>query len=184
MNLHFTAFPVLHTARLLLRQPVPEDAARMHKLRADPAVNAYIGRANSTGEEDTLRHINSVNASVENRESLYWVIELQGKAGLIGTICYWNFDIASDTVEIGYEMLPEFQCRGLMREAVLRVIEYGFNDVQVKTITAFPSADNTRSVALLEKLHFTLDIGAFAHTHDNVANLLTYTLSYTFSRTQ
>ncbi|MFZ6648969.1 GNAT family N-acetyltransferase [Undibacterium sp. TJN25] len=177
MNLHFANFPVLKTARLVLRQLVADDAADIHRLRADPAVNAFIGRPNSASMEDARKHIRSVNTSVDNRESLYWAIDLQGNSGLVGTICYWNFDLAHETVEIGYEMLPEFQGRGLMQEAAQRVIAYGFGDMDVKTITAFPSTDNVRSVALLEKLHFKADTGSFAHTHGNVDNLATYVLT-------
>lgn len=39
----FTTFPVLHTERLLLRAPEPDDAAAMFPIMADPEVMRYFG---------------------------------------------------------------------------------------------------------------------------------------------
>jgi len=177
MNLYFVDFPALKTSRLLLRQLENHDAEQIHKLRSDPAVNAYIGRSISTGVEEAAGFIKKITASIEHKQSMYWAISLREDAHLIGTICYWNFDVENDTVEIGYEMLPEFQGRGLMTEAIKRVIEYGFEEMKVKTITAFPSADNTGSVALLKNAGFKVTDKAYANSHQNVSDQVAYALT-------
>ncbi len=177
MNLNFANFPVLTTERLVLRQLAHQDAAQIHQLRSDPAVNTYIGRVLSTGVEDAAAFIKKINDSILRNESMYWAISLQEDPGLIGTICYWNFDAANEAIEIGYEMLPAFQGSGLMKEAIIRVIGYGFEEMKVKIITAFPSADNDRSIALLINTGFKADGKSYVNTHGNVENMATYTLT-------
>ncbi|MES2105726.1 MAG: GNAT family N-acetyltransferase [Pseudomonadota bacterium] len=176
MNLNFANFPVLTTERLVLRQLADQDAAQIHRLRSDPAVNAYVGRVLSTGVEEAAAFIRKINDSILRNESMYWAISLQEDPGLIGTICYWNFDTEHETIELGYEMLPAFQGKGLMKEAVIRVIGYGFEEMKAKTITAFPSADNDRSVALLINTGFKTDGKSYTNIHGDVENMATYTL--------
>lgn len=113
---------------------------------------------------------------VERKESLYWVITLKEENSLIGTICCWNFDVQNEIVEIGYEMLPEFRGRGLMKEALKKVIEYTFDGLNAKLITAFPSGVNDRSVGLLEALGFQLEDKCYNNKHTNVTDMVTYTL--------
>ncbi|MES2069818.1 MAG: GNAT family N-acetyltransferase [Pseudomonadota bacterium] len=176
LNLDFTDSPVLSTERLILRPLTPQDAGQIHKLRSDPAVNAYIGRAVSTGVPEAAAFIEKIRALISEHQGMYWGISLRQYPDLIGTICYWNFDLENAAIEIGYELLPEFQGRGLMSEAVKRVIAYGFEEMQAKIITAFLSTDNKSSVALLENAQFKLDDNYYANMHDNVKGAVTYTL--------
>jgi ribosomal-protein-alanine N-acetyltransferase len=99
----------------------------------------------------------------------------------MGTVCLWNFDPENEIVEIGYEMLPEFQGRGIMSEAIKAVTAYTFEEIKAKIITAFPSADNVNSVAILKKLNFEFENKKYNNTHENVNNIVTYTLrNHTF----
>jgi ribosomal-protein-alanine N-acetyltransferase len=179
MNLHFPTFPVLQTERLVLRQLAEHDAERIHRLRSDAVVNAAVGRKNSSGVEDALAFIEKIHVTVKSGEGMYWALDMQGSSDLIGTICLWNYDVENDTVEIGYEMLPEFHGKGLMREAIQRVIAFVFDEMNARTITAFPSAGNAPSVALLTAVHFTLDDKRYAHSHEDLADVAIYTLTRT-----
>ena len=94
----------------------------------------------------------------------------------MGAVCCWNFDLENGILEIGYELLPEFQGKGIMTEALKVVIEYTFNEMKANIITAFPSSDNLSSVTILEKLNFEIENKPYNNKHDNVANIVTYTL--------
>ncbi len=83
-----------------------------------------------------------------------WVITLKDEPKLIGTIVYWNIVKEKDQAEIGYEMLPQYHGKGVMHEALLKVIDFGFNTLGLKTIVAEPKANNQPSVKLLEKCGF------------------------------
>ena len=158
LNLETSTFPVLNTERLVLRQLVPEYAVELHQLRSDPEINRYVDRPVSTGIADALAFISKIKSFTDAGESMYWVITLAGDNNpFIGTICFWNFDKVNNTIELGYELMTTYQGKGLMAEAVTRVIQYGFEQLKAQSITAYPTADNERSIALLNKLGFTID---------------------------
>jgi ribosomal-protein-alanine N-acetyltransferase len=176
MVLDFKNFPKLITERLLLRSLEDTDYELIHKLRSDEVVNAFVGRDNSSTLEKAKEFILKIQNLVERNEGLYWVIQLKRNNDLIGTVCLWNFDLENEIVEIGYEMLPEFQGKGIMSEALKKVIAYTFEEIKAKLITAFPSSDNINSVAILEKLNFELEDESYNNTHEKVDKLVTYTL--------
>ena len=76
---------------------------------------------------------------------------------MLGSICYWNIAPQADKAEIGYEMHPDYYGKGVMQEAMQRVIQYAFSEMNVKTIEAFPVKDNIKSIQLLERNHFVRD---------------------------
>lgn len=176
LNLEYSIFPELTTARLVLRQLVPEYAIKLHQLRSDKEINQYIDRPASKNIHDALAHIGKINNLIANKQSMYWVVTLASDNNLIGTICFWNFDVLNDTIEIGYELMTEHQGKGIMAEAVNKVIDYGFNTINAKAITAFPSANNLKSVALLKKLNFVIDNTLQTDVHAKANNVLPYIL--------
>ncbi len=91
---------------------------------------------------------------IENQHAFYWVIVLKETNTVMGTICYWNLDFDATQAEMGYELHPKFQGKGIMREAALKVLEYGWNEMQLETIIAFTKLDNLKSISLLEKFNF------------------------------
>lgn len=172
----FTNFPILVTERLILRKLADTDVAEVHRLRSNPEVNKLVGRAGSATVTDTIAFINKIESLIANNESIYWAICLKEQNTLIGTVCFWNFDIENSQIETGYELLPEFQGKGLMLEAVKKVLAYGFDNLQAKIITAFPSANNAKSITLLEKINFERDLNAPAEDDETADNFLKYTL--------
>jgi ribosomal-protein-alanine N-acetyltransferase len=176
LNVDFSPFPQLTTERLLLRNISAQDLELIHKMRCDQAVNAMVGRETPTSLRQTEEFIEKIERMINANESMYWVICLKEDHRLLGAVCCWNFDVQNEIVEIGYEMLPEFQRKGIMEEALKRVIEYTFDQLNARVITAFPSAVNINSVSLLKKLHFQLEDKEYNNTHDDVEDILTYTL--------
>jgi len=176
LTLNFSDFPKLTTERVLLRRICAEDLESIHQLRSDQAVNIMIGRETPVNLSQSSEFIIKIEDLVEKRECLYWVLATKEENSLIGTICCWNFDVQNEIVEIGYEMLPEFRGRGLMKEALNKVIEYTFEGLNAKLITAFPSGVNENSVAILKALNFQLEDKSYNNKHTNVADMVTYVL--------
>ena len=178
MVLDFKNFPQLKTERLWLRSIENTDTALIHKLRSDETANKFVGRDNSSTLEKAQEYIIKIKDLTEKNECMYWIISLKEDNEGIGSVCLWNFDYENEIVEIGYEMLTEFQGRGIMTEAIKKVIEYAFTVLKARIITAFPSSDNSNSVAILEKLNFETDQNTYHNTHQSVENLVTYTLRH------
>jgi ribosomal-protein-alanine N-acetyltransferase len=154
LEINLNPFPELITSRLLLRQLSPDDAAEIFQLRSDEKVSALIDRPIANSIDDARQFINKIITIQKNNEGLMWVITLKDSPKLIGTITYWNIVKEKDEAEVGYELLPQYRGQGIMHEALLKVIEFGFKTIRLKTIVADPKAINERSVRLLEKCGF------------------------------
>jgi len=125
-------------------------------LRNNEVVNQYLGRPKATSTAGAIAFIDKITNGIANNESMYWVICFKDDLQLIGTICTWNIDIEKDTAEIGYELLPSFHGKGIMQEALTAVIDFGFNSMQLKSITAHTVPGNIASSKLLERNNFKL----------------------------
>jgi ribosomal-protein-alanine N-acetyltransferase len=178
LNLNFTPFPTLATERLLLKQLGIEDANEIMVLRSDARVNEFIDRPGPITIDEAKKFIEEIDKRVKSNESIYWAIALKNKPSyLIGTICYWNISVQNDMGEIGYELKPEYHGKGLMQEAVSKVISYGFNHLKLKLITALPNASNNKSIQLLLKNNFQLDVNYKFVSNEDAGGLLVYYLT-------
>ncbi len=150
----FTPFPVLTTDRLILRQLTSSDDKEIYALRSDDNVNKYLGRKPSKSIDDAKNFIQTITVNIKRKDSLYWAITLNGTNKLIGTICLFDFSDDNLRAEIGYELLPDYQGKGIMQEAVSKVIDFGIQYIGLNSIEAYTHAENHSSTRLLEKLNF------------------------------
>lgn len=152
--------PLLTTERLCLRGLLDSDAEGIMAIRSNAEVNKFLERSNDCSIDEALSFIKKIEGIVSRGEGFYWAITLADKGELIGTICYWNLEPANKKAEVGYELYPDQQGKGLMQEALLAVLSYGFETAGFELITACPLEGNESSVKLLTKSGFIL-IGKF-----------------------
>jgi ribosomal-protein-alanine N-acetyltransferase len=151
---NFSPFPVLKTEILTLRKLAITDEQEIFTLRSDSEINKYLDRQVSNSIDDARNFINKVNENINKNDSLYWAITFNDRNILIGTICLFGFSDENDKCEIGYELLTNFQGRGIMTEALEKVVDYAFNIIKVQTIEAYFHRDNQNSKKLLKKFGF------------------------------
>tara|TARA_R110002126_G_scaffold277373_2_gene423198 strand:- start:3555 stop:4082 length:528 start_codon:yes stop_codon:yes gene_type:complete len=156
MTHNFTPFPVLETERLTLRALDLNDAKAIFGLRTNKEVNEFIDRRTPKNLSEARAFIDRITTLTENNKGVFWVIELKSSNQLLGTIGLRNFEDEDDYAEIGYELDPDYQERGYMSEAFEPVLNFGFQNLDLKTIEAFTHKNNVASIALLEKLNFVL----------------------------
>lgn len=147
------SFPILTTARLTLKSLELNDAPAIFALRSNDGVNQFIGRKKAESLQDAYDFILKIQQNDTDKTSFYWGIHAQNPSALIGTICLWNLERDKGIAEIGYELMPPYQGKGLMQEALTVVIDYGFS-IGFTTITAYPNAENAPSIKLLERNNF------------------------------
>lgn len=150
----FPPFTNLITDRLILRELQASDAEQIFKIRTDPRVNQFLDREPTKSVDESLKFINNILKMQIKEGAIMWAVTLKNAPQLIGTVVYWHIVKERDKAEIGYEMLPEYFGKGIMREALMEVIRFGFEDMQLKTIVAETRADNLRSVNALDKCGF------------------------------
>jgi len=143
-------FPELLTNRLLLRKLEPADAVRIYELRTDPRVNEYVDRPPASSVEDGLRFIHRININISEGDCLYWAIVPKQEQDLIGTICLWNWNKTARLAEVGFELLPAWQGRGFMHEALHRIMDYAFEQLPLAQVEAWVHPQNNPCIRLLE----------------------------------
>jgi [ribosomal protein S5]-alanine N-acetyltransferase len=158
-NHSFTPFPILITDKLTLRQLSSDDVKNIFALRSNSEINKYLARKPCKSIEDATKFIHRITENIERNESLYWVITLNQGAVFVGTICLFDFSVELNKCEIGYELLPDFQGKGTMYEAVNKVMEYAFQSLKIQNIEAFTHKNNLKSTKLLEKIEYKKTIG-------------------------
>lgn len=148
--------PLLSTERLRLRGLIDSDAPQILAIRSNAEVNKYLGRSNDITIDEARSFIKKIEGIVSRGEGFYWAITLKDDNDLIGTICYWNLEPVDKKAEIGYELYPDYQGKGLMQEALSAVLNYGFETAGFEVIAACPIDGNESSVKLLIKSGFYL----------------------------
>ena len=155
LTLNFSPFPELKTDRLLLRRLQKTDAREMFFLRSDENVLRYLGREPAKTIAEVEDFIDKINKNIDENESVLWGISLRNEPSIIiGTICLWNFNRDHYRVEIGYLLHPDHWRKGIMKEAIHLVLDYGFDTLGVHSIEAMLSPQNVASVAVLESTGF------------------------------
>jgi ribosomal-protein-alanine N-acetyltransferase len=154
MKLSFTPFPFLTTERFVLRPLDTSDANEIFLLRTDAIVNKYLDRPKANSIEEAEQFINKIDQLVIENKSMFWAISFKNDPRLIGTICLWNISEEKNSVEIGYEMLPTYQGKGIMNEAMQAVIQFAFEKMGASVIEAVFHPENSRSLVLLQKNNF------------------------------
>jgi len=143
-------FPILTTERLTLRQLSDNDVQEIFILRSDALINKYLYRKPSKTLEDALVFIKKI----KNNSLSYSAIQQKGNEKLVGTICLFDISAELKKCEIGYELLTEYQGKGIMRETVKKIIEYSTQTLGLNTIDAYTLKDNQSSTNLLKELKF------------------------------
>lgn len=169
-------FPVLNTTRLTLRQLDLRDTAEIYALRSDDRVNQFLDRPKTETMEEARLFIQKINDGIERNEWLYWAIVFQKQTALIGTICLWNFSSEKNSAEIGYELNPDFHGQGIMQEAMVKVIDYAFRELELQELEAHTHALNSKSTAILTRNNFKRELNSAADARPVESDLVIYTL--------
>jgi len=154
LELNFKPFPILFTERLTLREIDEEDASEIFFLRSDKEVLRFLDRDPAKSINDAVLWIQMISEGVGNNEHIAWAISLRNERKLIGTISFWNVKKEHYRAEIGYALHPSHQGKGLMQEAMICVLDYGFKTMKLHSVEANVNPDNAASIKLLEKNSF------------------------------
>ena len=152
---NFKPFPELKTERLLLRRIAMSDAEAIFFLRSDETVLKFINKEPAKSIQEAEEFIKRINDDIDANDVIMWAITLKEEPGkLVGTICFWRLQKENYRAEIGYVLHPHSWRKGIMKEAIHEVVEYGFSTMQLHTIEARINPDNQASAALLESTGF------------------------------
>ena len=144
---------ILQTTRLSLAPLVPGDGALIAPIFADPDVMTHwdYPEIDDAGTVDEL--IAAQLASMERDQGFYWAIRRLDDNVLIGCCEVAEIDWRHRRAEIGFVLAQPYWGVGYALEAMHAVIDH-VAGLGLKRLTARIHIGNTRSEALLKKLHF------------------------------
>ena len=150
----FSAFPVLITDRIILRELRKEDAADLLVFRGDAEEQRFNSEPLQTLEQ-SLALIDEVRGDYAAQTGLPWALTLKSSGRVVGLFGYHHWDHYHRRADIGYDLARELWGQGLATEALTAAIRFGFSEMQLNRIEAQTIADNTSSTRLLGRLGFT-----------------------------
>ena len=140
---------------MLLRRTVKQDAGEIFFLRSNEEVMKYIDRPRAASMEDAEDFLDLINKSLDANDGITWGITMKDDLEkLIGTIGYWRIKKEHYRAEIGYMLNPAFWKQGIMKEAILALLDFGFTSMRLHSIEANINSGNIASARILEATGF------------------------------
>ncbi|KAB3529390.1 GNAT family N-acetyltransferase [Alkaliphilus serpentinus] len=174
-------FPVIETKNLILRKMTIEDKHDIFQMRKDSIMHEYTDSKPDESIEETETYIDKMLNGIAENKWIIWAIEHKLSKKVIGTISIWNIDKEKRLAELGYGVIPVFQGKGLMKEALLGAVDYGFNAMKLKSLDAYTEENNISSNKLLENCKFKIidKVEDQGYCNDRIYHMLMYRLENT-----
>ncbi|KIL74959.1 GNAT family N-acetyltransferase [Bacillus badius] len=147
----------LYTQRLHLRKMTVADSSSLFDIWSDPDVTRFMNIDRFTNEDQAKEIITYLDAlSKDNQAIRFSIIELTSNR-IIGSCGYNSLDFQNAKAEIGYDIAKAHWGNGYAPEAILSLVEYAFNSLNLHRIEAKVEPENLNSIKVLEKLNFTFE---------------------------
>lgn len=154
LSINFNPFPLLESERLIFRAITNEDASIIFELRSNPETMKYVPRPLVKDIDGALDHIKMIQEKIISNEGINWAICLKENQKMIGLIGHYKIQPENHRAEIGYMILPEYNNKGYVSEAVKLLLDYGFNTLNLHSIEAIIDPNNIASEKVLQKSGF------------------------------
>ena len=147
------AFPILHTDRLDLVEIKQSHLADIYKLFSDENVTRFYNLLPLTNEKEAQKSIDWFQSRFKDKLGIRWGIAVKGQYNIIGTLGFNNFT-KKHRAKIGYDLQTKYWNNGYITEALMAIINFGFNNLEINRIEAELMQGNVISEKVLKKLGF------------------------------
>lgn len=146
--------PTLTTGYITLRAIDERDIAALFSLFSHERVVRFMDIERFINVSEALQLINFFREKLAAGEGMRWAITANGHNELIGTCGFHHINRTHYKMEIGYDLLPSYWGKGIMTNSIHRLLQYGFEEMQINRIEAYVDPDNINSYKLLRRLGF------------------------------
>ena len=145
----------LETERLILRQARVEDVAAIQAYRSLPEVSKFQFWTTFDAVEASQLVDEQAGLTVNTPGSWYQlVIIAKASRSIIGDLALHFREDDHRQVEVGINLVPTEQGKGLAAEALRRVLNYLFEDLDKHRVIAITDAANESAAALFRRVGF------------------------------
>ena len=146
-------FPEIKTDRLLLRQITQDDLPNIFRGLSHPEVIKYYG-VNYQTLEATQDQMDWFADQEKNGTGLWWAVCSLDNKTFYGTGGFTDLQKKHRKAEVGFWLLPDYWGRGIMKEAMPLILDYGFKGLNLHRIEGFVESGNENCKRGLAKLDF------------------------------
>ena len=142
----------LETNRLILRKFQLDDYKLFYQNWAtDERVTRYMTWYPHQNINETKELVERWSNSYDNNQFYHWIIVLKENNEPIGSMSVVDINEEKEDFEVGYCINYNNWNKGLATEAFNEVINYLFNEVNIKCVTASHDSRNVASGKVMEK---------------------------------
>lgn len=147
-------FQTISTKRLILRLITPEVFDYIFEYYSDEQLMEFLHCEDITAlEKEKSRY--QKGFTMFNKSFLFFHILEKTTEKMIGWCGFHTWYFEHDRAEIGYILYADgFKGNGLMSEAIIPIIKYGFEEMNLNRIEAFVGPENVPSLKLMHKMNF------------------------------
>jgi len=143
----------IHTSRLTLSPPTPDDVEEIYRACQDPDIQQWTTVPSPYSWDDAAGFVTFTQSGWQSGENRVWAIRLNNKlTGTIGLV-----DEGAGSAELGFWIAPEARKTGYTFEAARAVCDTGFQELKLQRITWHAYTGNPGSPAIAQKLGFTYE---------------------------
>lgn len=149
---------ILQIKRVKLRKLRISDARFISENAKDKDVIKYTFIiAPPFGLKEAKKFIRKTQQEMHKKKAYEFAIELKETKELIGTINLLNINIKNKNADIGFWLAKSYWGKGLAKETLNLILDFGFKKLKLKKIQARVLHKNKATQKLLEKIGFKLE---------------------------
>jgi len=149
---YFSDLPNLTTDRLILRKLEISDADDIFRFTSSPSITKFLTWEAHTSKKQTEEFLKGVQCKYEAGQPAQWALALRETNRVIGISGFINFMKEHRRAEVAYILSEEYSGKGYMTEALLKILEIGFSELNLNRIEAKCEKDNFASERVMQKL--------------------------------
>lgn len=146
----------METKRLILEPISNKYLKEIYEHFSDPDVTEYMDIKSLKSQDEAKEIIDFYLNKKDDQDHYRWVILRKEDHELLGTcgINTWKKQRANKC-EIGYDLSKKYWRKGYTTEALDKLLNHIFNNLNIKRVEALVIKENLPSCKVLEKLNFT-----------------------------
>lgn len=144
---------MIKTKRLILTHWKDSDLEPFAKLNSDPRVMEYFPKKLSKEESDKMAK--NMEEKIKENGFGFWAVSLIETGKFIGMIGLNNVSFSAHftpAIEIGWRIGFDYWSCGYATEGAKAALDFGFDVLKFKEIVSFTTINNTRSIAVMERI--------------------------------
>lgn len=161
---------ILTTPRLRLRVISPEVHSYILENCDNEKLQAFFGLAT---EADAEKEREKYRKGITTYKTSFrhFLLQDTDTENVIGWCGYHTWYPEHYRAEIGYHLSDDiYKRKGLMTEALNKILDYGFNEMQLRRVEALTALDNHASINILKKFGFQFEGVIRQHYNENGIN--------------